>query len=393
MLKSRAVKLTLQTQLLPDRDQAQKLSATIRAFNAAADWLAGEAWRLKTANKVELQQLYYRQLRDDFGLSAQMAIRCIAQVCEAYSRDKSKRPRFKKYASVPYDQRLMSFKGARRVSLLTLEGRTIVPVIMGKCQSERFNGKHGQCDLLRRKDGKWFLLVTVEAPDVAPRPSTDFIGVDFGVVNLAVDSDGEMQMGDDVEQTRKHYEKVKRSLQRKATKQKRGGQRPLNAKRKLKALSGRERRFKANTNHTIAKKIVAKATDTGRGVAIEDLEGIRDRTRFRKKQRDRMSKWAFAELRGYIEYKAALRGVKVTAVDPRNTSKRCPSCNHVSRKNRIKRDVFLCDECGYFEHADIVGAKNIRSGALVIAREVSVAAARRVSRETSSIYNRGASAS
>jgi putative transposase len=391
MLKSRAVKLTLQTQLLPDRDQAQKLSATIRAFNAAADWLAGEAWRLKTANKVELQQLYYRQLRDDFGLSAQMAIRCIAQVCEAYSRDKSKRPRFKKYASVPYDQRLMSFKGARRVSLLTLEGRTIVPVIMGKCQSERFNGKHGQCDLLRRKDGKWFLLVTVEAPDVAPRPSTDFIGVDFGVVNLAVDSDGEMQMGDDVEQTRKHYEKVKRSLQRKATKQKRGGKRPLNAKRKLKALSGRERRFKANTNHTIAKKIVAKATDTGRGVAIEDLEGIRDRTRFRKKQRDRMSKWAFAELRGYIEYKAALRGVKVTAVDPRNTSKRCPSCNHVSRKNRIKRDVFLCDECGYFEHADIVGAKNIRSGALVIAREVSVAAARRVSRETSSIYNRGAS--
>jgi putative transposase len=393
MLESRAVKLTLQTQLLPDRDQAQKLSATIRAFNAAADWLAGEAWRLKTANKVELQQLYYRQLRDDFGLSAQMAIRCIAQVCEAYSRDKSKRPRFKKYASVPYDQRLMSFKGARRVSLLTLEGRTIVPVIMGKCQSERFNGKHGQCDLLRRKDGKWFLLVTVEAPDVAPRPSTDFIGVDFGVVNLAVDSDGEMHMGDDVERTRKHYEKVKRSLQRKATKQKRGGQRPLNAKRKLKALSGRERRFKANTNHTIAKKIVAKATDTGRGVAIEDLEGIRDRTRFRKKQRDRMSKWAFAELRGYIEYKAALRGVKVTAVDPRNTSKRCPSCNHVSRKNRIKRDVFLCDECGYFEHADIVGAKNIRSGALVIAREVSVAAARRVSRETSSIYNRGASAS
>jgi putative transposase len=393
MLKSRAVKLTLQTQLLPDRDQAQKLSATIRAFNAAADWLAGEAWRLKTANKVELQQLYYRQLRDDFGLSAQMAIRCIAQVCEAYSRDKSKRPRFKKYASVPYDQRLMSFKGARRVSLLTLEGRTIVPVIMGKCQSERFNGKHGQCDLLRRKDGKWFLLVTVEAPDVAPRPSTDFIGVDFGVVNLAVDSDGEMQMGDDVEQTRKHYEKVKRSLQRKATKQKRGGKRPLNAKRKLKALSGRERRFKANTNHTIAKKIVAKATDTGRGVAIEDLEGIRNRTRFRKKQRDRMSKWAFAELRGYIEYKAALLGVKVTAVDPRNTSKRCPSCNHVSRKNRIKRDVFLCDECGYFEHADIVGAKNIRSGALVIAREVSVAAARRVSRETSSIYNRGASAS
>ena len=367
MLELCVLKLTLQTQLLPNGDQAKKLSATMRAFNAAADWLSGEAFRRKTANKVELQQLYYRRLRDDFGLSAQMAIRCIAQVCEAYGRDKSKRPRFKKYASIPYDQRLMSFKGVDRVSLLTLEGRTIVPVIMGKRQSERFKGKHGQCDLLRRKDGKWFLLVSVEVPTVAPIASTDFIGVDFGVVNLAVDSDGEPHMGDDVERTRKHYEKVKRSLQRKATEQKRGGKRPLTAKRKLKALSGRERRFKANTNHTIAKKIVAKATDTGRGVAIEDLEGIRNRTRFRKKQRDRMSKWAFAELREYIEYKAALAGVKVIPVDPRDTSKRCPDCNQVSRKNRIRRDVFLCDECGYFEHADIVGATNIRSGALVIA--------------------------
>ena len=206
MLESRAVKLTLQTQLLPDGDQARKLSVTMRAFNAAADWLAGEAFRLKTDNKVELQQLYYRQLRDDFGISAQMAIRCIAQVCKAYSRDKSIRPRFRKYASVPYDQRLMSFKGADRVSLLTLEGRTIVPFVMGKHQSERFDGKHGQCDLVKRKDGKWFLLVSVEVPDGEPIASTDFIGVDFGVVNLAVDSDGESHQGDDVERTRKHYQ-------------------------------------------------------------------------------------------------------------------------------------------------------------------------------------------
>jgi IS605 OrfB family transposase len=386
------VKLTLQTQLLPDRDQVRKLSATMRAFNIAADWLAGEAFRLKTANKVKLQQLYYHQLRDDFGLSSQMAIRCIAQVREAYCRDKSIRPRFRKYASIPYDQRLMVFKGVDRVSLLTLEGRTLVPVIMGKHQSERFNGKHGQCDLVKRKDGKWFLLVTVEAPDGEPIASTDFIGVDFGVINLAVYSDVEHHQGDDVERTRQHSGKVKISLQRIATKQKREGFRPLNAKRILKAFSVRERRFIANTNHTIAKRIVAKATDTGRGVAIEELEGIRNRTRFRKKQRDRMSKWAFAELREFIEYKATLAGVKVQPVDPRNTSRRCPGCNHVSEKNRIRREVFLCDECGYFDHADIVGAKNIRSGALVIARKVSVAAESRVSRETSSIYNRGASA-
>jgi predicted transposase len=213
----------------------------MRAFNAAADWLAGKAFRLKTANKVELQQLYYDQLRGDFGLSAQMAIRCIAQVCEAYSRDKSIRPRFRKYASIPYDQRLMAFKGADRVSLLTLEGRTIVPLIMGKYQSERFNRKYGQSDLVMRKDGKWFLLVTVKTPDVAPEPATDFIGVDFGVVNLAVDSDGETHQGDGVERTRRHYGKVKRSLQRKATKQKRAGIRPCPLRRPPPAANRRRR--------------------------------------------------------------------------------------------------------------------------------------------------------
>ena len=105
-----------------------------------------------------------------------------------------------------------------------------------------------------------------------------------------------------------------------------------------------------------------------------------------------MRKWAFGELRGDLDHQAALAGVKVIPGDPRDTSQSCPAGDQVSRKNRIRREVFLCEECGDFEHADMVGAKTIRSGARVRAREVSVAAAGRVSRETSSLYNRGASA-
>ncbi len=105
------MKLTLQTQLLPERAQVEALEATLRAFNAAADWLAGEAFARKTANKIALQKLHYPELRRRFGLSAQMAVRCIAQVGEAYKRDKSRRPHFRPLAAMPYDQRLMSFKG------------------------------------------------------------------------------------------------------------------------------------------------------------------------------------------------------------------------------------------------------------------------------------------
>jgi ribosomal protein L37AE/L43A len=108
------------------------------------------------------------------------------------------------------------------------------------------------------------------------------------------------------------------------------------------------------------------------------------------------TKWSFLALIAASAILALweVRVLSVTRilVDPHDTRKRCPACNQVSGKNRIRRDVFLCDECGDFDHGNIVGAKNIRSGALVIAREVSVAADSRVRRETSSIYNRGAEA-
>lgn len=179
------MKLTLHTQLLPSREQADALEATLRAFNAGADWLAGEAFAAKVANKIALQKTHYAALRERFGLSAQMAVRCIAQVCEAYKRDKTKRPRFRPLASMPFDQGMMSFKGLDRVSLLTLGGRIIVTFVMGRYQAERFTAAKGQCDLVRRSDGKWFLLVTVDLPDGTKTPATDFVGVDLGAIALA----------------------------------------------------------------------------------------------------------------------------------------------------------------------------------------------------------------
>ena len=131
----RGMKLTLQTQILPGATDAARLKATVERFNEAADWLAGFAFERKVSNKRVLQQLAYRELRERFDISSHMAVRCIAQVCEAYKRDKTIRPRFRKHAAVPYDKRLMSFKGPDRVSLLTLEGRVIVPVVMGNYQA------------------------------------------------------------------------------------------------------------------------------------------------------------------------------------------------------------------------------------------------------------------
>src|SRR5215813_9703026 len=128
------MKLALRIQLLPDKEQAGLLQLTMERFNEARSWLAAQAFELDVANKVRLQQLFYYDLREKFGLSAQMAALCIRHVGGTFSRDKSIKPIFRKHAAMPYDSRIMTFKGASRVSLLTLEGRVIVPFVMGKRQ-------------------------------------------------------------------------------------------------------------------------------------------------------------------------------------------------------------------------------------------------------------------
>ena len=344
------MKLTLQIQLLPARDHAQRLQATVERFNEAANWLAGEAFERTIANKLVLQKLFYAKLRERFGLSSQMAVRCISQVCEAYKRDKSIRPQFRPHAAMPFDQRMMSFKGVDRVSLLTLQGRVIVPFVMGKYQAERFGWSKGQCDLVLRKDGKWFLLVTVDVPDGTKIEPTDFLGVDLGIVNIAVDSDGNVHSGDAVEKIRRKHQTSRKTRHRKGTK---------GAKKQLKKLAGKEARFRKHQNHVISKTIVANAKGTGRGIALEDLKGIRDRTTVKKRQRNRHSGWSFFQLRSFVEYKAQLAGVPVVAVDPRNTSRTCSVCGHCEKANRPSQAVFLCKHCGHSSNADLNSARNL----------------------------------
>ena len=80
-----------------------------------------------------------------------------------------------------------------------------------------------------------------------------------------------------------------------------------------------------------------------------------------RRQRGRHAKWAFHELRGFVEYKALKRGVPVVFVNPRNTSRKCPRCACCSRGNRVSRGLFRCQRCGFEAPADCVGALNIRA--------------------------------
>ena len=79
----------------------------------------------------------------------------------------------------------------------------------------------------------------------------------------------------------------------------------------------------------------------------------------------------WGEFRRQLEYKQAWRGGDVLAINPRNTSRTCPVCGHVSAENRKSQSRFECVECGYAENADLNAAINIlRAGHARIACEV-----------------------
>lgn len=360
------MELTLQLKLLPTDDQATALRATMARFHEACTWLAEQAFAQQCANKLTLQRLYYHELRSRFALPSQMAVRCLARVAGTYRRDKTICPTFRSDAAMPYDQRIMRCDGLDHVSLLTLQGRVLVSFLIGPYHRQRFDAyEPRQCHLVVREDGQWFLLVIVQVPEGTPIPPTDFLGVDLGVVNLATPSDGTTHSGAGIEACRTRYAKRRQRLQRAAHVAQMDAKRPKNIRRALKRTARREARFRRDTNHCISKKLVAAAQGTTRGIALEDLEDIRERTRFRKPQRARMAGWAFAQLRFFVEYKAKLAGVPVALVDPKYTSQGCHVCGHVARANRQSQARFSCKQCGYTTNADFNAAKNIRHRALV----------------------------
>jgi len=340
------VKLTLQIKLLPDDLQAKILESTLRAVNKVCDDISQTAWDKKTFNQVKLHHLCYHRIKQSSNLSAQAIVRAIAKVADAYKLDKKTLRRFRSLGSIAYDSRILSYNiKSRTVSIWAINGR--IKGLKFLCHNERLLPYiHGEADLVTRK-GKFFLLQTVDVPDKAVKDVEEFLGVDFGLTNIATLSTGEKMSGKEIEEYRLHRQRVRSSFQSKGT---------TGCKKTLKRLSGKERTTARIVNHTIAKRIVEKAKNEGRGIALENLKGIRLRSVKKGRVfRARVGRWSFFQLRSFLEYKAKLAGVPLVLVDPRYTSQRCFQCKSLGSR---KGESFKCI-CGYSEHADINAARNI----------------------------------
>jgi putative transposase len=360
------MKMTAQLKLQPTPEQADALKRTLETANAACNAISRVAWDQQVFGKYDLQQLVYQRIKTEYGLSAQMVIRCLAKAGDSYKLDRKVQRTYRPHGSIAYDDRILSFNLERQtVSIWTVadEHRQTIPFVCGERQRQLLQHRQGESDLVFRQ-GQFYLLVTCNVDEPTPDNVDQALGVDLGIVNLATDSDGEQYSGAQVERVRQRYQRRRDALQSVGTK---------SAKRRLKSLSGRQRRFQSNENHRIAKQLVAKAKGTRRALALEDLTNLRKRTEqtVRKSQRSRHSNWSFFQLRAYISYKAQMCGVPVVLVDPRYTSQACNLCGTVDKRNRPDQATFCCVHCGHTNLADLNAACNIRDRAAVIRPVVS----------------------
>lgn len=359
--------LTIVCKINPTPEQIAKIEATLQAFADACNYI-NEVVEPKLTHNVTIQNQVYTQVREQFGLASNLAIRAINRVSANRKTAKRMNKPVKKFlpTSADYDARIFSFREKDwSVSLTLVGGRERFLIDVGSYQKGKLSGFiPTSATLVKHQNSTYSINIQVKNDTPSPQKSIDVIGVDLGRRDVAVTSEGESFSGQQITYIRDRYSRVRASLQKKATEGTRSTRR--RARRILQRLSGRERRFQAGLNHNVSKHIVGRAKHTGCKVAIENLTGIRERTNEQprnKTERRRSNSWAFYQLRQFLDYKALGVGVEVIKVNPAYTSQTCHKCLHihpVKGKSYRNGKTFSCGHCNWSCDADYNGANVIK---------------------------------
>jgi putative transposase len=334
--------MKLVKQIKIEADNPQQILLCILRFNNACNYLSEIAFKEKLFHWLPLQRRAYYEIKNTFNMTAAETIITIRKVAYAY-KNKARRntlAKFRSLGAMPLYKHIYRDNGVRFYGIE-------VPI---KTYSEIQLPKYPKEGILIYKNGKFLIHQTIEIECPIAYEAKGYLGCDLGVRNILVDSDGRIYSGGQLNGLRKRQAKLRAKLQSKGT---------HSARKLLNKRRNKESRFARDINHQISKQVVSKALTAAYGIALEDLQGIRERIKVRKADRRQHSSWSFNQLRQFIDYKAQLKGVPLVMVDPKNTSRTCPICGHIDKRNRKSQSDFLCIQCGFGHHADTVAAVNI----------------------------------
>ncbi|WP_327242099.1 RNA-guided endonuclease InsQ/TnpB family protein [Streptomyces sp. NBC_01320] len=231
---------------------------------------------------------------------------------------------------------------------------------------------------VKREGKRWYVILTAERPQPEPLPATgSVVGIDLGIANFLAGSNGEFVPNP------RHGRKAAAKLeaaQQALSRCKRGSKRRRKTVEKVATLHRKVRRQRLDHAHKTALGLV-REHDL---IAHEDLK-IRNMSKAPEPKPDpdkpgsflpngaaakaglnrSISDAGWGVFLAILNAKAESAGREVIAVDPRNTSRRCPECGHTTKENRPTQEKFYCVACGHSAHADTVGALNVLRAGLV----------------------------
>lgn len=350
---------TIRIRLTPSVAQAELLVETSRQFTHAFNQAVRLGWEAGVANATKLHYLAYYPLKTDHptlvsDLINQARVKAAEALRSAFAlRKHARKVRMPASDACPPRYNVHTYKvdwESQTVRMSTTSGRQTIRFEVPAYCAHYAGYPVDTADLINR-DGVWWLHVIVTVPAPAVQPSDEVVGVDLGLAQPAVTSNNQF-LGKRVWKDREgRLFYLKRQLQRKGTK---------SARRHLRKLRGKQARFRRDCDHVLAKQIVQSAAP-GATIVLENLTDIRTRSKIKQKTKTsrRMHSWSFAQVKGFVAYKAEGRGCTVVGVDPRHTSQACSCCGHTARNNRRSRGRFVCRKCGFELHADLNAARNI----------------------------------
>ncbi|MFE7034493.1 RNA-guided endonuclease InsQ/TnpB family protein [Streptomyces sp. NPDC057621] len=225
---------------------------------------------------------------------------------------------------------------------------------------------------VKREGRRWYVVLTAEQDQPDPLPATAaVVGIDMGIASFLTTSDGEHVTNP------RHGRNAAAKLetaQKALSRCKRGSERRRKAVQKIADLHRKVRRQRLDHAHKTALDLVREHDF----IAHEDLR-IRNMVKTVApkpdlEQPDRflpngasaktglnrsISDAGWGVFLTILHAKAESAGREVIAVDPRNTSRTCPECGHISAENRSTQEKFHCTGCGHRAHADVVAATNV----------------------------------
>lgn len=348
---------TVKCELKLPQEQITAIRTTSAMANNLYAVVVEECCKKQTFNYYRMSTPdQYRKYKDMFPTLPSMLLQqTIKEACGAVKAWNSKNPR-KRWncpsrrtaLSYPLNKRTLTIRGTL-LTFSTCGKRVRTLVEIPEWFTTRYNiaPSDVQAGTIAIKTKGVFIYLVYRVPKNIVREGGYSVGVDRGLYNICTLSDGNVISSKQAISVKRRYQHLRGKLQQKGTK---------SAKRKLRKLSGKEKRFMSDVNHCITKQL-ASNPDVSTYI-LEDLTGIR-KQRKGKKLNSWLSNWSFYEFELQLHYKCEKEGINVVKVDPRYTSQKCNQCGNINKESRVK-SRYVCISCGHNDHADINAAKNIR---------------------------------